>query len=176
MGLAITVVLMIVASVMAQAGMFYQTGQQWFEACWLATHAKREPANAAESIAWKQCSPLVEKAVFEAGFIFAGEPVYTPSSKAIAKNCPSNWYDLPLGGVHVLAVRLAEEGGGPTLMDRFLPSETMVARVFDTKWPMCVRTRKAEGFPRLVKRGETWGFETPCKPCELEDAERLRQR
>lgn len=157
---------------LAQTGILYQTGHQWFESCWTQINEKRAPATPEEAIAWKQCEPVAEKAIYEAGFIFGGSPekAQTAASKAVLDACPSNWTDVPIGGIRYLAIRLVEEQGGTRLVDRFIPPEWLVAHVVQTKWPRCADTRAANGYPRIVKRGDTWDFETPCIPCEAERA------
>ena len=165
-----------IAAWVAQTGMIYQTGQQWYETCWTSIHAKREANTAQEAKAWRQCSPLAEESVFNAGYIFAGQPPITAPSKALADACPGSWSDLPLGGIHVLVVRLIEEQGGPTLIEGFQPAEQLIVRAFKTKWPKCPKARHDNGFPKLVRLGERWHFDGRCRPCAVEDVARETQR
>ena len=37
---------------MIHAGVFFQTGSQWFQSCWNEKHEQRMPATPEESIAW----------------------------------------------------------------------------------------------------------------------------
>ena len=69
---------------------------------------------------------------------------------------------------HGLAVDLVEKTGGPTLIERFTPPDAMIERAFKSKWPNCPSEAKANGFPKIVLRGEVWEFESTCKPCEAE--------
>ena len=156
--------------------MFYQTGQQWFDSCWALGNAKRNPATPQEAVAWKQCEPVTERAVYEAGFVFGGDPEkeITPAAKAITAACPSNWIDMPIGGAFLLAVGLIEKQGGPRLVDRFMPPESIVAHAFKSRWPGCPSARAANGFPKIVLKGDTWDFESPCKPCAEEKAAQAR--
>lgn len=168
------VVVLVVGAWMTHAGVFYQTGQQWFESCWTKTNQQRDPATPQEAVAWQQCEPLTMSAVYRAGFVFGGDPEreLTPAAKAVTAACPSNWTDMPIGGIHVLAVKLIEEQGGPRFEDRFLPPGKLVTHAFMSKWPQCPAVRVANGFPKIVNHGGTWDFEVPCKPCEEEAAAR----
>lgn len=155
---------------MAQAGMFYQTGNQWFQACWTQKYEKRSPANSDESIAWAKCEPATQRAVFNSGFFPSGNPAdaITPELKALVKACPSNYSDIPMFGMNLLAVDIVEKSGGPNFIDRFLPPDSMIARAFKSRWPNCPAIREANGFPKIVLRGEAWELDSPCKPCEAE--------
>ena len=156
---------------MIHAGVFFQTGSQWFQSCWNEKHEQRMPATPEESIAWAKCEPVVERAVFGAGFVPSGNPAYatTRELKAISNACPNNYSDIPLfGGMKRLAVDLVEKTGGPTLIERFTPPDAMIERAFKSKWPNCPSEAKANGFPKIVLRGEVWEFESTCKPCEAE--------
>ncbi len=155
---------------MAHAGVFYQTGTQWFQSCWIAKHEKRSPATPDESIAWAKCEPTTQRAVFNAGFVLSGNPEYavTPELKALGNACPSLYRDIPIAGMNYLAVNMVEESGGPTVVDSFTPPDAMIKTAFMSKWPNCPSVAKANGFPRAVYRGDAWEFESPCKPCEAE--------
>ena len=163
-------VLAALGAALAYFGVFYQTGDQWFQSCWPAQHANRAPTSPEESIAWAQCSEVTQRALFNSGFIFAGNPEHavTPELKAVVSACPSNYSDIPLGGAHILAVDFIEKDGGPRLFDKFTPPDQMIVRVFKSRWPNCQAVRLANNIPKLVKQGEGWGFESPCKPCEAE--------
>ena len=157
---------------MVHAGVFFQTGSQWFQSCWTEQNAKRKPATAEESINWAKCEKVTLRAVFGAGFVPAGNPVTTPETKALADACPRNWYDIPIGGFKYLAVRLIEDTGGPTLIEQFTPPDAMIERAFQSKWPDCQSVVKAHGFPKIIFRDGDWEFEFPCKPCEADDKAR----
>ena len=174
MGGFILVVLISLGVWLAQSGVFYQTGRLWFDSCWTLKNAKRDPLTPQEAIAWKQCEPVTEKAVYEAGFIFGGDPKkeITPAAKAITAACPSNWSDIPIGGAFFLPVQLIERQGGPRLVDRFMPPESLVAHAFKSKWPGCPAARVANGYPKIVRKGDAWDFESPCKPCAEEKSAR----
>lgn len=152
------------------AGIFFQTGNQWFQSCWVEQHEKRSPLTPEESIAWTRCEPVAQRAVFGSGFVPSGNPDYavTPESKALSNACLSNYTDVPIGGMKYLAVGLIEKAGGPSLVERFTPPDAMIVRAFKSKWPNCQSVARANGFPKIVLRGEAWEFETTCKPCEAE--------
>ena len=163
-------ILIAVLTLSAQAGAFYTTGKQWFESCWTLKNAKRSAATPDEAVAWKQCEPLAERAIYEAGFIFVGDrsEAITPAAKAVNAACPSSWSDVPISGINRLAIEMIEIEGGPKLMDRFLPAEFLIRRTFESKWPNCVTVRRAQGFPAVTKQGDEWKFKGTCRPCEAE--------
>lgn len=163
-------ILGIILAWVVHAGVFFQTGHQWFEACWAAQNAHRSAQSPEEAIAWAQCGPVAQRALYDAGYVFPGNPEYavTPALKALANACPSSYTTIPLSGVQLLAVEFIQQDGGPTLIDRFTPPDAMILRAFDKRWPNCRSVRIANGFPPIVMRKGEWGFETPCKPCEAE--------
>jgi hypothetical protein len=165
-------VILIAGGAALYAGLFYQTGQQWFDACWAKANANGQSAKSPEeAIAWAQCEETTNRALFNAGYTFSGNPEYavTPALKLIVASCPSNFNDIPIGGVDLLAVSLVQSGGGPRLADRFLPPDHMILRAFNAKWPTCIDARDRTGIPKIVKQqnGE-WAFASRCEPCEAE--------
>lgn len=168
------VILAAIAAWAAYAGAFYQTGQDWYNACWTSQHARRAAETPQESITWSRCEPVTLRAFFGAGFIAPGEAAraVTQAERAVAQACPSSYSDVPIGGLSFLAVRLIEASGGPTFTDRFLPVDSMIARAFKERWPQCQATRIASGYPKVIQIGDKWDYETPCKPCETEMAAR----
>lgn len=155
----------------ASKGWFYQTGQEWFDTCWASINTKA-PTTAAEATAWAQCEPQTKKALFDAGYVFGGNPEHasTPELKALEASCPSNWTDIPLSGVHVLAIDLLQKDGGPQWLDKFLPPGRMIVRTFDKRWPNCNTVRASNGFPKIVQKGDGFDWAAPCQPCEAEKA------
>lgn len=153
-----------------QAGVLYQTGQQWFEACWTQAKAKRSPSTPQEAIAWGQCEPIAERSVYQAGYLFSADAsmAVTPQAKALANSCPSSYSDMPIAGINLFVVLQLERDGGPTWSDRFLPPNQMIVRVFESRWPDCPNVRKAEGYPMLIQHADGWRWEKPCMPCENE--------
>ncbi|MCO8590314.1 hypothetical protein [Burkholderia multivorans] len=155
-----------------QKGWFYETGAQWFDSCWAQVHANgRSASTPEEAVTWAQCEPIAQKAVYGAGYIFSGLPekATTPQLKAIGTACPSNWTDMPLGGMGVLAVDLVEKQGGPQLLDRFLPANHLIVHAFEKQWPQCPSVRVSNGFPKVVQQADgAWKFESHCIPCEAE--------
>ncbi|REE21198.1 hypothetical protein B0G71_4350 [Paraburkholderia sp. BL27I4N3] len=156
----------------AHSGWFYQTGQQWFDSCWSSINSKAPASSATEATAWAQCEPQTKRALFDAGYIFSGNPQYavTPELQAVTTACPSNFTDIPMAGIQIMAVDMIEKDGGPQWIDKFLPPDRMIVRTFDKRWPTCVTTRAANGFPKIVPKGDSWDWAGPCKPCEAEKA------
>lgn len=171
--------LLIVAGALAWAahsGIFYQTGKEWFDTCWTAQHSKDGPKTPEEAAAWGKCNFTTNKSLFDAGFAYSGNPEYavTPQLKAMVKACPSNYSDIPLDGIDRLAVRMVEQHGGATFVDGFLPASSLIVKTFETRWPDCPAVRSANGFPKLVEKDGDFGWETPCQPCQAEQAARNR--
>src|SRR5882672_9724914 len=106
----------------AYSGWLYQTGQQWFENCWQAQHSPEGPKTPRQAVSWGTCEQTTKRALFNAGFVFAGNPQFavTPELKALVQACPSNYSDVPIGGPHLIAVDLVVQRGGPDLLDRFM--------------------------------------------------------
>jgi hypothetical protein len=153
-------------------GVFYQTGAQFYEACWQKAHANnREPDSPEQAARWATCGGTTDDALFNAGFIFSGNPVFavTPQLKAVDAACPSNYSDLPMDGAWYLAVKMIQDSGGPVLLDRITPARSAIVRVFESKWPRCAATATANGFPKLVKRNGNWEFATTCVPCKPQE-------
>jgi hypothetical protein len=174
----IVIAMLVALAWSVQAGWFYQTGSQWFETCWSAKSSKDEPTTFAESFARKQCQPVADRAIYGAGFIYSGmaERAVTPELQAIQRACPSQWSDVAWAGAHFTVLKMLEDNGGPDFIDRFLPAERTVARVFLKRWPDCPRVREENGFPKIVKQPDgEWGFATPCRPCEAERLPRDRK-
>ena len=160
---------------MVYAGVFFQTGSQWFQSCWIEQNETRKPVTPEESIAWSKCESVTKRAIFSSGFVPSGNPEYatTPETKALTDVCPSNYSDIAAdGSMKHLAVPLVEKIGGPTLIDKFTPPDAMIERAFKSKWPNCQAVVKANGFPKIILRGGEWEFESPCKPCEIDDKAR----
>lgn len=164
-------VLLVAVGWALQKGWFYQTGQQWFDSCWASVNANgRSAASPEEATAWAQCGPVVDKALFDAGYVFSGNPQYAviPQLHALAAACPSNYTDIPLAGPYSLAVSLIQDAGGPRWLDRFLPPGRMIVKVFDARWPQCTVERVRNGFPKIVMISGKWDFESHCVPCDAE--------
>ena len=119
----------------------------------------------------------MKRALFEAGYIFSGDPEYavTPELKAVSRSCPSNFSNIPIGGVQLLALDMIEQDGGTTFVDRFMKPDSMIVRTFNKKWPNCSAARLANGFPKIVMNNGEWKFEAPCTPCEAEEKARNSQ-
>jgi hypothetical protein len=161
------------------SGVFYETGAQFYEACWQKSHAKgAEPGSPEQAARWASCESTADRALFGAGFIFAGNPTnaVTPQLKAVGAACPNAYNQIPVGGAWILAVEYIQNDGGASFADRFSSAGATVLRVFGSRWPSCATTAAANGFPRLVNRGtDGWVYETPCIPCKAEEAEIARQ-
>jgi hypothetical protein len=155
---------------MVHAGVFFQTGNQWFQSCWTEQNGNRKPVTPEESIAWSKCESVTKRAVFSSGFVPSVNPEYaiTPETKALTGVCPSNYSDIAGdGSMKYLAVPLVVKIGGPTLIDKFTPPDAMIERAFQARWPNCQAVAKANGFPKIVLRDGKWEFESSCKPCEI---------
>lgn len=153
---------------MVHTGMFFQTGNQWFQSCWTQVYGEREPATPNEAVAWSKCDLLTERAFYGSGFVPMGSvfDVGTPEVDALYSACPSKFHDFEIERMRTLAIDLIVTAGGPTLIDGFMPPDSMIERAFKSRWPNCQAVAKANGFPKIILRGGKWEFESPCKPCE----------
>jgi len=159
-------------------GAFYQTGAQFYKSCWQKSHANgKEPSSPEQAASWASCESTADNALFGAGFVYAGNPLYavTPQLKAVGLACPNGYNQIPVGGPWILAVEWIQNDGGPTFADRFSSAEETIVRVFKSRYQNCVSTAAANGFPHRVNRGPAgWEFETPCIPCKAEEEEIAR--
>lgn len=177
-GWSVALLSLLVVGLLLRSGLVYQTGSQWFDACWQNLHGTSQAAaTPQQAIDQARCEPAFEKAVFGRGFVFAGkrENAVTPELIAFHGACPSLWSDVPLAGGYALAVDRIVQSGGPRIVDHLLPPTQLIARAMEEKWPLCSEVRERSGIPRLVWSDTMWSFEAPCKPCEDEKraAERL---
>jgi len=158
-------------TVLCGSGVFFETGSNWYSACWHKAHDHRAPNSPEEAAFWVSCRIEAENAFFGAGFIAAGNPNYavTPQLKAIQAACPSAYTEIPLDGPSELIVGMVENAGGPALADRVLPARFMIANSLRSRWPNCSAAREANGFPRRVKKGDDWEWASPCLPCKGEE-------
>ena len=163
-----------IMAVLAYSGTFSSTGKQWYEGCYEYQVAEEKAGLASEpqasdpykAVFWKNCEPTSERGIFKAGFVLAGNPDRDRGSVALGDACPSSWTDVPLGGTHILTLRLLQEQGGPTFTDWFLPADEMIERVYKKRWPYCALKRESLGFPRIVEKTPgNFDWETPCKRC-----------
>lgn len=157
---------------LAYFGAFGQTGSDYFEQCWEQRAAQantklgeRPPAkSAAQDVAWSMCDYATQKAVFGLGFVFAGSWV-KPGDSPILQECPHT-ASLPPGAPYVATVQLVLDSGGPTLVDRFLPAEHMIERVWLSKWPRCSKAREGRGYPKIVETKDglfRWSMPAPLR-------------
>jgi hypothetical protein len=58
--------------------------------------------------------------------------------------CPTFW-NMPLGGPYVLAVKELEKEGGPGLVESYLPAGRMLKRILQQKFKVCERERERLG-------------------------------
>ncbi len=109
-------------------------------------------------------------ALFDAGFIFAGNPenAVTPQLKAVVMACPSSWSEIPIDGVWSLAVSRITCQADYDPLDRFMPARNVVVRVFQRRWPSCATVARANGFPLITKHSGSWDWAKTCEPCKAE--------
>jgi hypothetical protein len=172
---AFVVLLGSVARVLAYSGFFYVTVSQWCDACYEKKfqHSKQlspgdEPTtpDSRKAIIWGQCERLSNLGIYNAGLIFGGNPDYDAGAKALGKSCPSSWLEVPLAGSYFLTVNMVRDQGGPSILDRFLPAESMIGRVYQARWPTCVAERIRLGFPKIVEvHPGLFDWQTPCARC-----------
>ena len=154
-----------------QTGIGIKPGRQFYDACWAKAHANgKEPESPEQAAQWGSCQETADAALFDAGFIFAGNPenAVTPQLKAVVMACPSSWSEIPIDGVWSLAVSRIAQQGGPTPLDRFMPARNVVVRVFQRRWPSCATVARANGFPLITKHSGSWDWAKTCEPCKAE--------
>src|SRR4051812_30938623 len=82
------------------------------------------------------CGPtartLSGRGMFDAGLLFAGgaRDDSDDDGRRLLQVCPSAWSDLPMGGTYFLSLKLLQASGGPNWVDRFLPADAMIGRVY----------------------------------------------
>jgi hypothetical protein len=178
-------------AILAYYGLFYETGRQWNEACWAkraAEKAKDKAANAAaakgielrpddfgdpqganaqQDAQWRLCELMSRRAIYQAGFIFAGNPEVDRNASTVVQSCPSSWTQVPMAGTYWLTLDLIADQGGTHTLDAFIPAETTIQRAWIKQWPECAAERIRLGYPMIVekKRGE-FDWAEPCIPCE----------
>lgn len=167
-----TLLAILVAAALAYSGVFYDTGQQYYEACWAKKAATKtfveEPqaSNPSQSIMWKKCEIETERAVYRAGLIFASHAEEDAEMLALEKACPSSWSDLPMAGAYYLTIDLVEQRGGPQLVDRFIPARLMIQRVWKARWPRCDTERRRQRYPKIVEDAAgNFQWAKPCPKC-----------
>lgn len=176
-GFLTLVVLGVIAFFVLRTGVLYQTGSQWFTACWQAQHATEPAKTPEEAIARNSCGHTAEAALYDAGYIFAGNPEYakTPELHAVQQACPNAYSEVPLMGIQILLVDDLEAHGGTDLLDSVLPAGTTIKRVLKKRWPNCAAVREAAGFPKVIEKNGGFHFADDCKPCEAEQAAKVQR-
>jgi hypothetical protein len=161
-------------AVLAYNGVLYTTGDVWYDACWKKKQAQvdfsKEPTapDPETDILWKNCERSAEKAFYDKGMVFSGLPKDSSDQRGLAlkRACPSNWSDVALGGFYMNAVDVVAQNGGPSILDRILPADMMLGRMFEKTWPNCARERMAQGYPKVVEISpNNFQWAEPCSVC-----------
>lgn len=178
-------------AVLAYNGTFGTTGAQWYAGCWEKSVEYRkdwmsgkEPISpdAYKALIWANCDLESQRGVYAAGMVFhqslfVPDPSTYPEAYSMATACPAEARDVPVAGLYLLTVKLVQENGGPSFLDRFRPAKFMLADAMTRRWPGCSKERKRQGYPRIVEKAPgKFDFEKPCLPCERvkkEAAERV---
>jgi hypothetical protein len=164
------------AAVGASSCVLYDTGQDYYEACWAKkAKAQEDPLNweeprassPSEAIRWAKCEIETQRAIYRSGLMFAGRVQDGDrAATALAAVCPSSWSDVPMAGAYYLTVDLVERNGGPLLAEKFLPARYMIERVWKARWPRCDAERRRQGYPKIVESaGGTFEWAHPCAKC-----------
>jgi hypothetical protein len=167
---------------LAQSNLLYLTGYGYYDLCWNAQHGERvgEPKTPAESLRQAsqtlkeaQCEDVVKRTIYQDGYILSGNPEFavTPELASIQFSCPSQWSDVPMGGLSYLVINLIQDKLYINFFDRFLPAKYLIRRIFRSEWPNCNNARLKAGIPIIIEKKENqWDFDGTCKPCEDEKA------
>ena len=153
-----------IAAWAAQAGVFYQTGSHWFEACWNKQRASREvpqplASNFQEAIAWEKCEPAARAAIYNEGiqFLYTRNTIISINDALILdKHCPSAW-SISEVGWYANIVFLLEKRGGPNLFETFLPAGFMLGNVISEAWPNCRTATENLGYS-MTRQKNAWKF------------------
>jgi hypothetical protein len=163
-----------VAGALAYYGAFYDTGRQWYEACWAKKAATASFASEPKAsdpymdARWTRCDSTNERAIYEIGFIFAGSPdaATDDDARRLLKACPSSW-TMPMAGIYMETLTLIGQQGGISFVDSFTPADWMIQRVWRKNWPNCAFERQRQNYPILVeKQPGSFDWQTPCIPCQ----------
>jgi hypothetical protein len=181
-GLIVSIVVVIlVGGYSVYSGAFYITGALYYAACWEKVAKQQgkfeEPQapDARTAVLWGQCEPITHRGIYEAGMIFSGrapEGKEDDKLRRLSTACPSNYSDIPIGGAHILGVKLVAAIGGPRLQEHFTPGEWLAGRAFKARWPDCVDERRRQGYPRIIEESGSFRWETSCEPCKKYEADK----
>lgn len=150
---------------LAYFGAFGQTGSDYFRECWAMSVAveaqkRRDPvaATAGQAVAWASCDDATREAIFTRGFVFAGAWL-KPEDRAVYEACPTP-LSFPADAAYARTIQLVIDSGGPQLLDRFLPADHMIGRVWIDRWPRCSIEREKRGIPKICRTAQ--GFFSRC--------------
>ena len=172
---AVVAVVAVVAAIawMTHAGIFYQTGTQWFQACWAQRNANRPPGTLDEKLAWAKCEPMPQRVAYTAGYEFPdAAPAVTAELEAVKNACPRRYLGFQFRN---FVIDIIERDEGTTVFDGFIPAETMVLNKLSSKWPNCPSVARASGFPMIVWHQDGWHRDYPCEPCKVEEIARQKE-
>ena len=141
--------MLMVAAGLAYSGVFYETGSQFYDACWersvkaKAAGGFKEPeaGSAKQATLWANCTPITARALDAAGFAFGYSGENAPKDQqTLAKYCPDAFAELPASPdyLYLTTVKTIEMAGGPSALDHLTPAEWLVERSFKARWPKCV--------------------------------------
>jgi hypothetical protein len=151
----------IAALLAAYFGAFGQTGADYFRACWKKNVAARNlpdgqdpmARDADEAIAWADCDYATNKAIFARGIVFVARWA-EQNEPALYAACPDASREVPGPGNYFITIKLVVDAGGLQLIDRFLPADYMIGRVWTERWPQCAAVRQRVGFPMVVETSD----------------------
>jgi hypothetical protein len=122
-------IVMVAAGVwLAATGNLYQTGAQWFDACWSLRSAVLSEGQAAiapdatTAAAWHTCQPVAEEAFIATGVQQASPGEVAPGALKIT--CRSRASEVPITRLDFVVVKIIEGDGGPGFFDRVLPASS----------------------------------------------------
>jgi hypothetical protein len=167
---------------LAYTGAFYPTGAQYYEACWekrgdgsIGRHL--HPPRASDpykDVLWNNCEPIAQRAIFNAGMLFGLSD--DKDDVALRTACPDAWQG-GTGQTYFAILDAIQSSGGPSILDKFTPTEWMVGRLVRVLWPECDAERRKQGYPKMVeiKPGE-FDWERACTPCAIHKQQREEEK
>jgi hypothetical protein len=159
----VSVVLAIVLVCAMLANSSAMSAGDWFDACMLlqvTDKSERKKLSPEQRIAIRNCERIAAQVWCQEGF--DGTKVKPEGLKpwkrwqaaeAVSDACPKA-LDMPLGGIHYVAIKYWERRGGPSWLQRWFSARSIILQAYQSRWPKCQAVRRE--------------YEAQTKPDEVE--------
>ena len=156
----------------AASGYLYTNGKTYYETCYeykveqeKSAWSEPKTTDPYKAAAWKNCELISRQAIFDKGIILSELGKYRDDI-ILASACPSYLEDMPIAGTYIFTVKLIENAGGPTLLQKYLPASMMISDLYERRWPNCISTRKRLGYSRMTAMSDgSYEFLEKCDDC-----------